>query len=255
MPSNWTGFAAVIKTGLYIHPVLQRLEGTNPATVGTVFSRFLLSLYPAECMSSPSDSVIDKYADNTVLTGLITDADDSQQGWEIDSFAQMDKSIYLKLLGRKKEMIVEFRRRSDQPEPIFIDGESIRSRVVIVSISVSIFNNTPSWKQSINSLLYTYKEGPLCLLCLRKLEPVCVTQQRSQLLYYSVLSSVLTFRLSSWSRDISRRTEGVIVIDNIIRKTRGEHKTGLTCCWTDKLNEIMGHVTYPRRQAFEDRRI
>ena len=58
------------------------------APQGTVLSPFLFSVYMADCRSSHTNCIIDKYADDTALTGLITDDDDSYYRWEIDSFVQ-----------------------------------------------------------------------------------------------------------------------------------------------------------------------
>ena len=55
------------------------------APQGTVLSPFLFSVYTADCRSSHTNCIMDKYADDTVLTGLITDDDDLHYLWEIDS--------------------------------------------------------------------------------------------------------------------------------------------------------------------------
>ena len=44
---------------------------------GTVLSPFLFSLCTADCQTSHDDCNIAKYADDTILTGLITDNDDT----------------------------------------------------------------------------------------------------------------------------------------------------------------------------------
>ena len=146
------------------------------------------------------------------------------------------------MLGRKNEMIVEVWRRSDHSEPVFIDGESIR-RVVIVSISVSIFNNTPSWKQSISALLkkvhfVSFAFGSWNLSVLNSSGRNC-----------SIIPFYPVFWLSVSHPGVgifSRRKEWVR--DNIIRKTRGrEHKTVLICWWTDKTE----HHNEPRDLSTE----
>nr|KAG5707229.1 hypothetical protein BaRGS_000003 [Batillaria attramentaria] len=59
--------------------------------------------YTADCRASHDDCIIDKYADDTALTGQITDDDDSNYRHEIDDFvdclpedeaqAYLDKSL------------------------------------------------------------------------------------------------------------------------------------------------------------------
>ena len=69
---------------------------------------------------------MDKYADDTALTGLITDNDNSHWRQEIDRFMQWCERNYLELhVGKTREMIMDFGRKSNQPEPIVIRGKAI----------------------------------------------------------------------------------------------------------------------------------
>ncbi|GFR74298.1 reverse transcriptase-like protein [Elysia marginata] len=56
------------------------LTTNTGAPQGAVLSPFLFSLYTSDCRSSNDDCVFDKYADDTVQIGLITDDDDRAKG-------------------------------------------------------------------------------------------------------------------------------------------------------------------------------
>ena len=81
-----------------------------------------------------------KYADDTVLAGLITDDDDTHYRQEIDSFVQWCERNYLNLnVGRTKEMTPEFRRKSDQPEPVVIWGGELERVATSLLVSRHLF--------------------------------------------------------------------------------------------------------------------
>ncbi|GFR72865.1 hypothetical protein ElyMa_002123900, partial [Elysia marginata] len=61
------------------------------APQGTVSSPFLFSLYTSDCRSSNDDCVFDKYADDTIQIGLITDDDDSLYVEQKDAFIKWCK--------------------------------------------------------------------------------------------------------------------------------------------------------------------
>ena len=97
------------------------------ASQGPVLSPFLFSVYTADCRPSHPNCVIDKYADDTVLTGLISTDEDSHYRQEIGDFVRWCESNYLVLNAGKniKEMIIDFRRKKYQAKPAEIRGDTI----------------------------------------------------------------------------------------------------------------------------------
>ena len=117
------------------------------APQGTVLAPFLFSMYTADCRSSQTDCVIDKYADDTVLTGLITDNDEHYRQ-EIDSLVQWCERSYLQLhVGKTREMIMDFRRNNDQSAPVVIRGGAIE-RLAVYNIWESILTVSSAGKRT-----------------------------------------------------------------------------------------------------------
>ena len=227
------------------------------APQGTVLSPFLFSVYTADCRSSHTNCIMDKYADDTVLTGLITDDDDLHYRWEIDSFVQWCERNYLELhVGKTKEMVVDFRRNQGQSAPVVIKGNAIE-RVKTFKYLGVLFDDRLSWKQNTNVVL---TKANTRLFCLRKLKSFNVRQELLQMFYSSVVSSVLTFGLLSWGGNICRRDRETL--DKVIRKASGvvgRVQDNLDILhdrrMTQKLNDILDDATHPLRLEFDDRLI
>ena len=79
---------------------------------GSVLLPVLFSLYTADCRSSLDDCMIDKYADNIVLIGEITDDGDTHYRQESDCFVRWCDQNQLELnVGKTKEMLMELRKK------------------------------------------------------------------------------------------------------------------------------------------------
>ena len=81
------------------------------------------------------------------------------------------------------------------------------------------------------------------MFCLQKLESFTVQKQLLQMFSSSVLSSVLTFGLSSWGENISRGDKGAIgktikKAGGVVRRTQDSLDTLLDGRMTNKLNNV-----------------
>ena len=93
------------------------------APQGTVLSPFLFSLYTADCRASHDNCLIDKYADDTALTGQITNDNDANYRQEIVDFVDWCDKNYLQLnVNKTKEMVIDFRKNKVAPSPVIIKG-------------------------------------------------------------------------------------------------------------------------------------
>ena len=159
---------------------------------------------------------MDKYGDHTVLTGLITDDDDSHYA-DLKSTGSRSaaRGTAINCMLEDKEDDCWF-RRSDQPEPVVIEGESMKRALTYKYISLSFLATCSAGKQNTSALLKKFLVffvfGSWSLL----------TSNRSCCkMFYSIVYrySVLTSGLSSWGGNIGRWDKGAI--DKIIRKPEG----------------------------------
>ena len=93
---------------------------------GTVLVPLLFSLYTSDCRSSNESCSIVKFADDTVLIGLISDDDSSKYVDEINKFVTYCKINFLELNVKKtKETIIDFITSKVLPDPIIINDHTV----------------------------------------------------------------------------------------------------------------------------------
>ncbi len=83
---------------------------------GCVLSPLLYSLYTHDCVSSHSSTSIIKFADNTVVLGLINNNDEAAYLDEVERLTSWCQDNCLSMnVSKTKELIVDFRKRQQRP--------------------------------------------------------------------------------------------------------------------------------------------
>ncbi len=86
------------------------------APQGCVLSPLLYSLYTHDCVSSHSSTSIIKFADDTVVLGLINNDDETAYLDEVERLTSWCQDNCLSLnVSKTKELIVDFRKRQQRP--------------------------------------------------------------------------------------------------------------------------------------------
>ncbi len=106
---------------------------SNPITLnigapqGCVLSPLLYSLYIHDCVSSHSSTYIVKFADDTVVLGLISNNDETAYLDEVERPTSWCQNNGLSLnVSKTKELIVDFRKRQQRPyTPLMISGTPV----------------------------------------------------------------------------------------------------------------------------------
>jgi hypothetical protein len=200
---------------------------------------------------------MDKYADDTALTGQITDEDDRHYRQEIEDFVEWCDRNYLELhVGKTREMVIDFRKNKRRPDPVVIKGTEVE-RVESYKYLGVLFDNALNWKQNTEAIV---KKANTRLYCLRKLRSFNVSSQLLQMFYCSSIVSVLTFGLTCWGRNLCKRDQDRL--NKIIRKAGGvigRAQDTLDTLYnrriTNKLADILDDKTHPLRYEFDSRRI
>ena len=169
---------------------------------GTVLAPLLFSLYTSDCRSSNESCSIVKFADDTVLIGLISDDDSSKYVDEINKFVTYCKINFLELNVKKtKEMIIDFRKSKALPDPIIINDHTVE-RVRTYKYLGVMLNNDLSWSSNTDYIISKLNSR---LYCLRKLKKFNVNICILKLFYQLVIKSVFTYCCVCWGGSITKR--------------------------------------------------
>ncbi len=100
------------------------------APQGCVLSPLLYSLYTHNCVSSHSSTSIVKFADDTVVLGLINNDDEAAYLDEVERLTSWCQDNCLSLnVSKTKELIVDFRKRLQRPYTPLMISETPVERV------------------------------------------------------------------------------------------------------------------------------
>jgi hypothetical protein len=214
-------------------------------------------LYTADCRSSHGSCLIDKFADDTGLTGQITDDNDTHYRQEVNNFVDWCEENYLDLnTGKTKEMIFDTRRKKGSHEPIMIAGVEVEQVESYRYLGV-VIDNKLSWHANTDQIL---KKAHTRMYCLRKLRSFSVREDILQMFFLSTVGSVLTYACVCWWGNLSKQDSDRL--EKIVKKAGSvvgkKQETIESVCQrrlTERLTSILADETHPLRPEFDSRRI
>ncbi len=190
-----TGRPQVVKVGQYTSK-LHHPERRSPAGLRSEVP-LLYSLYTHDCVSSHRSTSIIKFADDTVVLGLISNNDETAYLDEVERLTSWCQDNCLSLnVSKTKELIVDFRKRHLLPyTPLMISGTPVER--------VSSFKYPRRKHLRGPDLDYTHpkhrsrKPGKDCTICgqLRKFR---VSPTILKTFYAGTIESVLSQCISVW---------------------------------------------------------
>ena len=167
------------------------------APQGCVLSPLLFSLFTNNCTSHHSSVKLIKFADDTTLVGLITNADESAYREEVARLVAWGETNYLQLNTTKtKEMVVDLRRNKSTMNAVVVDSHAIE-RVTSFKFLGATISATLTWEAHCDALL---KKAQQRLYFLRQLKRFGLRREILSQFYRSTIESILTFCLCVWFR-------------------------------------------------------
>ncbi len=175
------------------------------APQGCVQSPLLYSLYTHECVSSHSSNSIVKFADDTVVLGLISNNDETAYLDEIERLTSWCQDNCLSLnVSKTKELIVDFRKRQQRPyTPLTISRTPVKRVSSFKYLSVNISEDL-TWTAHIQTQV---KKARQRMYHLRQLRKFRVSPAILKTFYSGALESVLTHVcvISVWHGNVSNQ--------------------------------------------------
>ncbi len=165
------------------------------ASQGCVLSPLLYSLYTHDCVSSHSSTSIIKFADDTVVLGLISNNNETAY---LDEVEQTSVCSSLNV-SKTKELIVDFRKRQQRPyTPLMISGTPVERMSSFKYLSVNISEDL-TWTTHFQTQV---KKARQKLYHLRQLRKFRVSPAILKTLYSGAIESVLTQCISVWYSNV-----------------------------------------------------
>ncbi len=197
---NWiqnflTGRPQVVKVGQFTSNSITLNIG---APQGCVLSPLLYSLYTHDSSTS-----IIKFADETVVLGLISNNDETTYLDEVERLTSWCQDNGLSLnVSKTKELIVDFRKRQQRPyTPPMISGTPVERVSSFKYLSVNISDDL-TWTTRIQTRVKKARER---LYHLRQLRKFRVSLAILKYLYSGAIESVLTQCISVWYGNVSNQ--------------------------------------------------
>ncbi|KAK1802517.1 hypothetical protein P4O66_021800 [Electrophorus voltai] len=223
------------------------------APQGCVLSLLLYSLYTYDCTATSSSNIIVKFADDTVVVGLISDDDERAYLEEIKHLENWCQENNLLLnVSKTKELIVDCSKKQERHyQPVRISGTTVERVDSFRYLGVHISQDL-SWSRHTSSLAKKARQRLYHLRCLRDFRlPSKVLRN----FYTCTIESILTGNITVWFGNSTKQDRQALqrVVRSAERITHSELPDLQTIyykrCQT-KARKIVKDPTHPNNRLF-----
>ena len=177
------------------------------APQGCVLSAFLFIVYTNALSQCSSNCKIIKYADDTVVIGLISDNNEDEYRQTISYVSDWCSENYLDLnVTKTKEMILDMRKKQNCKTPVTISNSSVAVVSSYKYLGVIIQDNL-KWKEHVEAQT---KKANKRMYNVRRLKKLKIDSKILCLFYNSVISSVLVYAIPCWYEACDKKLKGSV---------------------------------------------
>ncbi|KAK1786658.1 hypothetical protein P4O66_002978 [Electrophorus voltai] len=222
------------------------------APQGCVLSSLLYSLYTYDCTATSSSTIIVKFADDTIVMGLISDDERAylEEIKHLENWCQ-ENNLLLNV-SKTKELIVDCSKKQERHyQPVRISGTTVERVDSFRYLGVHISQDL-SWSRHTNSLAKKARQRLYHLRCLRDFRlPSKVLWN----FYTCTIESILTGNITVWFGNNTKQDRQALqrVVRSAERITHTELPDLQTIyykrCQT-KTRRIVKDPTHPNNRLF-----
>ncbi len=160
---------------------------------GCVLSPLLFTLHTHDCNPRHGENSVVKFADDTTITGWISNNDETSYRKKINNLAEWyTENNILFNISKTKELIIDFRKKEIKTHtPVYINGAEVMQVNSVGFLGISITENL-SWSSHISTLVKKAQE----LYC--KLQKAKFPCQVLINFYRGAIESILTGNITNW---------------------------------------------------------
>ena len=223
------------------------------APQGCVLSSLLYNIYTHDCIASSSQTSIIKFADDTVVVGLISNNNDQAYLKQVKDITQWCQLNNLALnVTKTKEMVVDYRKQQGNYTPLYISEQPVERVESFKYLGVHI-NNDFTWTVNIQSIIKKSRQRLYFLRLLRKFR---VSTPILKAFYSSAVESVLTGSITTWYgsstvRDCSALQRVVHSAERCIRAPLPALRDIYTRRVKTRARKIIKDITHPNNGLFK----
>lgn len=216
-----------------------------------MLSPLLYTLYTYDCVSSPSDNITIKFADDTTLIGLISDSNETAYREEVQRLVEWCSKKNLVIdTSKTKELIVDFRRRTSNLQSICIDGQCVE-RVSNFKFLGVYTDAELQWGFNTSEVVKKAQQHLLRILKRLNLEKKLLT-----VFYRCSVERVLTYCISVWfSSCTTAHKKAIQTVINTAQKITGHYLPSLEDLYSirclRRAYTIIKDSTHPGHRMFE----
>ena len=204
-------------------------------------SPFLFIIYTNDFCASQAGCLILKYADDTVVLGLIDKGDKTNYRIEIEYVIDWCNTYSLLLNASKtKELVFDFRQRPTCQLPVFINETGVEIAHQYKYLGVTV-DDKFNWDYHVKEI---QRKGQQRLYFLRKLKTFNMDTCILELFYTSLIQSAITYAFVCWWNSLSVKNKNKVDrIKKTAQRIIGTSLTNLNVVYKDKalskLKQIM----------------
>ena len=220
---------------------------------GCPISPKLYSIFTFDCKTDFSDSLIVKFADDTTLSGLITNIDESNYRNQVQNLVSWcDKNNLSLNVSKTKEIVRDFRTNKSFIQPLSIQGTDVDIVNSFRFLGTHI-NNKLTWD---NHCQVTLRKARQRLYFLRKLKSIEVKQHVLINFYRAIIESILTFSITVWYdraslNDLCKLQSVIRTSEKIIGTSLSSLESLYVSRLSKKTSKIMRDNCHPSFKYFE----
>ncbi|KAK1784957.1 hypothetical protein P4O66_018387 [Electrophorus voltai] len=221
--------------------------------LGCVLSPLLYSLYTYECTATSSSTIIVKFADDTVVMGLISDNDERAYLEEIKHLKNWcQENDFILNVSQTKELIVDCSKKQERHyQPVRISGTTVE-RVDSFRYHGVHISQDLSWSRHTNSLA---KKARQRLYHLRRLRDFRLPSKVLQNFYTCTIENILTGNITVWfgnstKQDRQARQRVVRSAERITHTELSDLQTIYYKRCQTKARRIVKDPTHPNNRLF-----